>query len=221
MDKRFQVFGFELGRENQSLRRKYMQSYHACISFIDAQIGLVLDAVKEAGLWEDTIIVFTSDHGYHLGEHFMWGKVTLFEVCDRVPLVMRVPGMTEPGSVSEALVELVDLYPTLARLAKVKAPGDLQGKSLVPLLKEPATGGRDVAYTIVARGDKLGRAVRTKDWRFSEWPDGEELYSLKDDPEELSNLAENVEYRTRLQEMRQLLEAKKVEASSARERQGE
>jgi len=92
--KRYRQFGFELGVENDALRREYTQAYHACIAFIDTQIAIVLDALRESGHWDDTIVVFTSDHGYHLGEHFMWGKVTLFEECARVPLLVRVPGMT-------------------------------------------------------------------------------------------------------------------------------
>ena len=94
--------------ENDALRREYMQAYHACISFIDTQIGLVLTALKRSGHWDDTIVILISDHGYQLGEHFMWGKVTLFEVCARVPLLIRVPGRTRQGSSSEGLVELVD-----------------------------------------------------------------------------------------------------------------
>ena len=89
---RYEGFGFELGIENDSLRREYIQAYHACITFIDTQIGKVFEALKRQGLWENTIVVLMSDHGYQLGEHFMWGKVTLFEVCDRVPLIVRVPG---------------------------------------------------------------------------------------------------------------------------------
>ena len=92
--KRYEEFGFEFGVENDDLRREYIQAYHACISFIDAQIGLVLDALKRSGHAEDTIVVLTSDHGYMLGEKFMWGKVMLFEQCDRVPFVIRVPGQT-------------------------------------------------------------------------------------------------------------------------------
>jgi iduronate 2-sulfatase len=212
---RFGSFGFELGVENESLRREYMQAYHACISFIDAQIGVILDAVKAQGLWEDTIVVFTSDHGYQLGEHFMWGKVTLFEVCDRVPLIVRVPGMAEAGSESEALVELVDLYPTLAELGGVETPDDLQGKSLVPLLENPGASGKEVVYTVVSRGENLGRAIRTAEWRYAEWPDGEELYSLSEDPNEWVNLANNPEYRPRVQEMRRLLKERQRVAGSA------
>ena len=211
---RYGSFGFELGEENEALRREYMQAYHACITFIDAQIGLILDAVKEAGLWEDTIIVFTSDHGYHLGEHFMWGKVTLFEVCDRVPLIVRVPGMTKAGAVSEGLVELVDLYPTLAELGDVARPDDLQGVSIVPLLEDAEAPGREVAYTVVSRGPVLGRAIRTEEWRYAAWPDGEELYFLPEDAEERVNLAGNPEYAPQLEEMRKRLETTRERAEA-------
>ena len=85
--KRYTAFGFEAAKENDSLRREYMQAYHACITFVDTQIGLILDSLEKNGLENETIVVLTSDHGYHLGEHFLWGKVTLFEVCARVPMV--------------------------------------------------------------------------------------------------------------------------------------
>ena len=188
---RYKAFGFELGKENDSLRREYVQAYHACITFLDAQIGRVLDTLKESGHAKDTIVVFTSDHGYHLGEHFMWGKVTLFEECARVPLVVRVPGATRAGSHSEGLVELVDLFPTLAELCGVKAPGNLQGRSLVPMLADPAAPGKTQAYTVVTRGQKLGRSVRFGKWRYAEWgaPDQNELYDLTNDPLERTNLS--------------------------------
>ena len=187
--KRYEGFGFEFGVENDELRRQYIQAYHACISFIDAQIGLVFDALRRSGHWDDTIVVLTSDHGYLLGEKFMWGKVMLFETCDRVPLVIRVPGQTQPGSSSEGLVELVDLFPTLAELCGVDPADDLQGRSLVPMLRDPTTGGKEVAYTVVSRGPKLGKAIRTSRWRYTLWPTGEELYDLRNDPREQTNLA--------------------------------
>ncbi len=208
---RYKGFGFELGVENDSLRREYMQAYHACISFVDAQIGLVLDALKRTGHWEDTIIVLTSDHGYHLGEHFMWGKVTLFEVCDRVPLVIRVPrslkaGATTAGASSQGLVELVDLYPTLAELCGVKAPSDLQGRSLVPMLRDPKTKGKEVVSTVVSRGAKLGKAIRTARWRYARYPDNtEELYDLENDPREWKNLVTSPERAPVLENMRKKL----------------
>lgn len=126
--------------ENLVWRRDYTQAYHACISFIDTQIGLIFDALRKTGRWEDTIVVLTSDHGYQLGEHSMWGKVTLFEVCDRVPLIIRVPDRlascrTTSGSVSEGLVELVDLFPTLTELCQIETPDAVQGRSLTPLIR--------------------------------------------------------------------------------------
>ena len=96
--RRYEGFGFEFGVENDDLRREYIQAYHACISFIDAQIGLVLDALRDSGHWNDTIVVLTSDHGYLLGEKFMWGKVMLFETCNRVPMIIRVPPAIETTS---------------------------------------------------------------------------------------------------------------------------
>ena len=216
MVKRFQAFGFEMGRENDSLRREYTQAYHACISYIDAQLGMLFDALREHNLWENTIVIFTSDHGYHLGEHFMWGKVTLFEECARVPLIIRVPGMTRPGASTDALVELVDFHPTLLELCGLPEQGLLQGKSLVPLLENPLLPGKKYAYTVVSRGQKIGRSIRTRDWRYAEWGEAAlaELYNLKDDPNEYTNLAMKPAFRVQLGEMRKLLaEARKKAAA--------
>ncbi len=215
MVKRYAGFGFELGVENDSLRRDYTQAYHACISFLDAQIGLIFAALKRTGHWDDTIVILVSDHGYQLGEHFMWGKVTLFEICDRVPLLIRVPGKTKPGSSSEGLVELVDLYPTLAELCGVKAPDDLQGRSLVPMLLDATTAGKEVAYTVVTRRKDLGKAIRTGRWRYATWPDGEELYDLQDDPAEHRNLANSKEHAATLLTMRAHLQRADSRAKAA------
>ena len=218
MVKRFQSFGFELGKENDSLRREYVQAYHACISFIDAQLGLLFGALREQGLWDETIVIFTSDHGYHLGEHFMWGKVTLFEECARVPLVVRVPGMTQSGTVTQALVENVDLHPTLLELCGLKTPDTLQGTSFVPILKTPESKGKEVAYTVVSRGEKLGRSIRTQRWRYAEWgsPELNELYDLDKDPREFVNLAEISDHSDRLQKMKDLLQATQKRAAAHR-----
>ncbi|MDB4754612.1 translation elongation factor 4, partial [Akkermansiaceae bacterium] len=129
MNTRFKEFGFEFSKEDDALRREYMQAYHACISFIDAQVKLVFDALKESGHWEDTIVIFTSDHGYHLGDHFLWGKVTLFDIGAKVPFIIHAPGLTKPGTRSEAMVELIDIYPTLAQLTGLTPPDYLQGTS--------------------------------------------------------------------------------------------
>lgn len=205
MVKRFAAFGFELGKENDALRRDYMQAYHASISFIDAQIGRIFDSLERNDLWEDTIVVLISDHGYQLGEHFMWGKVTLFETCARVPMIIHAPGVSRSGQTSEALVELIDLYPTLAELCEIKAPDELQGRSLVTNLADAEAMGKAATYTVVTRQDKLGKALRTEEWRYAQWPDGEELYHLKEDPEEHRNLARDPAHRSRLEAFRVML----------------
>ena len=221
MVKRYRGFGFELGVENDSLRREYMQAYHACVSFIDAQIGLLLDALQSTNHWNDTIIVLTSDHGYQLGEHFMWGKVTLFEICDRVPLIIRVPkdlpaAPESNGSTNEGLVELVDLFPTLAELCNVPAPDDVQGRSLTPALRDPNAKGKPVAYTVVTRGQQLGRAIRTDRWRYAKWSRGEELYDLNSDPAEENNLANSPQHKSTLESMREQTDAFDAVAASAK-----
>ena len=213
ISKRYEAFGFELGKEDDSLRREYIQAYHACVSFIDTQLGIVFDALKESGHWDDTIIVFTSDHGYHLGDHFLWGKVTLFDIGAKVPFIIRVPGMTKSGTASEAMVELVDVYPTLADLVGLEPPDHLQGTSLRPLLGHPERlGKKKYAYSVVTRGQKLGYALRNQRWRYGKWPDGEELYNLTNDPEEKRNLAMKPHVQDRLTEFRELLSKKQQEA---------
>ncbi|MEK9633301.1 MAG: sulfatase-like hydrolase/transferase, partial [Opitutae bacterium] len=207
LSKRYEAFGFEFAKENHPLRKEYIQAYHACVSFIDAQLGLVMDGLKKNGLWEDTIIVFTSDHGYHLGDHFIWGKVTLFDVGAKVPFIVRAPGLSKSGTTSEAMVELIDVYPTLADLAGLQAPGHLQGSSLRPLLGHPERmGQREYAYSVVTRGPKnLGYALRNQNWRYGKWPDGEELYNLRNDPQEKNNLARKERLKDRLEEFREIL----------------
>ncbi len=217
--KRYGGFGFEFGVENDDLRRDYMQAYHACISFIDAQVLVMLNALKESGHWEDTIVILTSDHGYLLGEKFMWGKVMLFETCDRVPLIVRVPKSvkgtaTIPGSTSEGIVELVDLYPTLGDLCGVTLPKELQGRSLEPMLGNPQLGGKDFAYTVVSRGKDLGRAIRTKRYRYTSWATGEELYDLQTDPLEENNIANVAKSRNLIEQMRKDLVEVEIKASA-------
>ena len=219
--KRYEGFGFEFGVENEELRREYMQAYHACISFIDAQIGVVLEALTRSGHWDDTIIVLTSDHGYLLGEKFMWGKVMLFETCDRVPLIIRVPASisnaaTTPGSSSEGLVELLDLFPTLAELCDVTPPAELQGRSLTTMLREPSSRGKEIAYTVVTRGRELGKAIRTQRYRYALWPTGEELYDLAADPREETNLAGSANHSKTLEAMRMNLTIAESRAVSKR-----
>ena len=215
INKRFKEFGFEPAQENDSLRREYMQAYHACVSFIDAQIKIVLDALKASGQWDDTIVLFTSDHGYHLGDHFLWGKVTLFDIGAKVPFIIRVPGQTKGGTQSQAMVELIDIFPTLADLTNLPAPAHLQGHSLRPLLGHPERKGqKKYAYTVVTRGPQLGHALRNHRWRYAQWPDGEELYHLAKDPTEKHNLAGDQNQAKRLAEFRQVLKEHQTLAQS-------
>ena len=214
---RFKEFGFQLGKEDDALRREYMQAYHACVSFIDAQLAIVFESLKQSGQWDETIVILTSDHGYHLGDHFMWGKVSLFDIGAKVPLIVRVPGLTRGGTESEAMVELVDIFPTLAELTGLRPPAHLQGASLRPLLDHPdRPGKKKYAYSVVSRGKNLGYALRNKRWRYGKWADGEELYRLVDDPQEKNNLAGNKAMEPRLAEFRKALKAKQIEASSRR-----
>lgn len=217
VNKRYTAFGFELGEENAPLRRSYMQAYHACVSFIDTQFGLVVKQLKDQGLWDNTIIIFTSDHGYHLGDHFLWGKVTLFDIGAKVPFIVRVPGMTKAGSRSDSMVELVDIFPTLTELTGLETPGHLQGSSLVPVLRDPKLKGEKAyAYSVVTRKDTLGYAIRNQTWRYGKWPNGEELYDLIKDPHERHNLANNAKHRGRLKAMRKVLAMKQELAQAER-----
>lgn len=173
--------------------------------------------MKESGRWADTIVLFTSDHGYHLGDHFLWGKVTLFDIGARVPFLVRVPGMTRGGDRSEAMVELVDIYPTFADLAGLTPPDHLQGVSLRPLLGHPERlGKKKVAYSVVSRGKELGHALRDQRWRYGKWPDGEELYNLERDPGEKNNLAGKEHVADRIEAFRELLDEKRQLAGGKR-----
>ena len=133
------------------LRRQALQAYYASISFMDAQVGRVVDALDRLGLAEKTIIVFTSDHGYHTGEHGLWQKQSLFEESARIPLLIVAPGVSKAGGVARSPVGHIDLYPTLTALAGVTAPSNLQGQDLTPLLRDPAAIGRGWALTQVMR----------------------------------------------------------------------
>jgi uncharacterized sulfatase len=172
--------------------RECKRAYYAAISFVDAQIGRLLDAVDRLGLRENTIIVFWSDHGYHLGEHGLWFKQSCFEESARVPLIISAPGQKTAGRASLRPVELVDLYPTLADLAGLTPPGHIEGSSLRPLIENPQASWEHAAFTQVQRGDNPGHSVRTERWRYTEWAfgkQGAELYDHDHDPHELHNLA--------------------------------
>jgi uncharacterized sulfatase len=170
--------------------RELFRAYCAGTSFMDAQLGRVLDALDKGHLWDKTLVVFVGDHGYHTGERQWWNKNTLFERSCRAPLVVAAPG-TPGGKTSRSLVEFVDLYPTIAGICDLKLPHDVAGVSLRPVLKDPAVNVKEAACTLVTRGPKLyGQSLRTSRWRFTKWSDGQtELYDHDQDPEESSNVA--------------------------------
>ena len=200
--KPYPAFGVGEAEERDARR-----AYYAAISFVDAQVGKLLDALDRLGLADRTIVVFWSDHGYLVGEHGLWMKQSLFEESARVPLIIAAPGMAG-GRVSPRTVELVDLYPTLADLAGLEPPGNLQGKSLKPLLAEPSAAWDRPAFTQVYRGDFPGHSVRTARWRYTEWDGGRkgiELYDHDADPHEYRNLAAVPEFAAVAGEMRALV----------------
>ncbi len=186
------------------------RAYHATISYVDSQIGRVVEALDRLGLAKNTIIVFISDHGYHLGEHGLWMKQTCFEEAARIPLFIVDPRASANGKISKRTVELVDLYPTLTDLAGVKAPEGLEGVSLRPLLDNAYAQWGRAAYTqTVTKGkDKVqGYSVRTERWRFTEWQNGEkgmELYDHDIDPQELKNLASDPAFASTITELKLL-----------------
>lgn len=181
---------------DQRQQREIIRAYYASIAFLDANVGRLLDALDRLKLSDRTIVVFVSDHGYHLGERGQWMKMTLFERAVRAPLIIAGPGVPAAGRSSRRIVEFLDLYPTLAAMARLAPPDGLQGRSLVPLLEDPARAWDHAALTQLRRGaggDAIaGYSIRTERWRYTEWDDGRqgtELYDEIADPGELRNLA--------------------------------
>jgi uncharacterized sulfatase len=170
--------------------RELFRAYCAGTSFMDAQLGRVLDSLDQNKLWDKTIVLFVGDHGYHTGERKWWNKNTLFDRSCRAPLIIAAPGM-KGGQVSRSLVEFVDLFPTVADFCGLEIPHPAAGISLRPVLTEPGTRIKDAAFTLVMRGPKAyGRSARTDRWRFTRWSDGQmELYDHDQDPEEHRNVA--------------------------------
>ncbi len=172
--------------------RRLRHGYYACVSYVDAQIGQVLDALDQLDLAQDTIVVLWGDHGYALGEQDRWCKGTNFELDTRVPLLLRAPALAQPGMVTEALTEYVDLYPTLVELAGYQPPAGLDGRSLAPQLNDPRSAGRDAALSQFVRPFRsgepeiMGYSIRTATHRYTRWIDwssrlllSEEIYDYR------------------------------------------
>lgn len=170
-------------------QKKAIAGYYAAVTYMDAQVGKVLDALEAAKLTEKTIIIFTSDHGFHLGEHDFWAKVSLLDESSQVPLIIAVPG--KQPAVSDSLVELLDLYPSTARLCGLEVPMRLQGKDISPILDSPLHQVRDTAFSTA--GTTRGILLRDERWAFIQYGEdargGIELYDTVNDPQQFSNLA--------------------------------
>ncbi|GIW98069.1 MAG: iduronate-2-sulfatase [Pirellulaceae bacterium] len=198
--------------------REALRAYYASVAFVDAQLGRLRKGLVEAGIANRTIIVLWSDHGYHLGEHQgVWQKRCLFEPSARTPLIIYDPRAAGNGTPCPRIVELVDLYPTIAKSCGLTPPTEVAGRSLVPLLQSPTQPWREVAVTQVLRpGDGMpvmGRSVRTPRWRYTEWNGGQmgrELYDHLHDPHEFHNLAGRADKQSLMERLRSRFDGRAI-----------
>lgn len=181
---------------------KVRRHYAACVSYVDHMVGRILAKLKETGRDKDTIVALWGDHGWHLGEHAIWGKHCLFEEALRSPLIISVPGMKNPGTKSNAVIETVDLFPTLCDLTGLEQPDFAHGKSLMPQIEKPSAQGHTAfAYT------NRAHTLRTDRFRFTLHQDGNvELYDHQSPDKETQNVAER--FPQKVEELKQLLNAK-------------
>jgi iduronate 2-sulfatase len=188
---------------NELEARLGKRAYFASISYMDAQVGLILDALERLKLADDTIVVFWGDHGFQLGEHGLWAKQTLFEESIRVPLIFAGPGIARHQG-SPRMIEVLDIYPTLTDLAGLKAPRTVAGKSLRPLLVNPKAAWNRPAFSQYTSG----RSVRLDNWHYVEWNGGKggaQLFDQQKDPQELKNLALDPKSQATVQRLKALL----------------
>ncbi len=197
--------------------RQSLRAYRACVSYVDAQVGKILDELDRLGLRENTVVVLWGDHGWHLGEQNLWGKMTNFEIATRVPMIISAPGQQHAGAKTDALSEFVDIYPTLCELCQLPVPENLEGTSLVPVMNEPARKWKAAAFSQYPRPGhypseanirQMGYSMRTDRYRYTEWRDhktgkvlARELYDYQTDPQGNANVAgaaENAELVKRL-----------------------
>ena len=179
---------------NDVQKQKAIAGYYASVKYMDRQVGKILNTLKDEGLEDNTIVIFTSDHGFHLGEHEFWMKVSVKEESAKVPLIIKVPGK-EPA-VCNSFVELLDLYPTVAELAGLSYSPHIQGKSLVKTLNNPKTKVRDTAFSVTQNGETF--LLRSDKWAYIQYNEdaslGVELFDMEMDPEQFTNLAFADEY---------------------------
>jgi len=192
--------------------KEAIQAYQACATFADNQIGRLLDALDNSPYKNNTIIVLWSDHGFHLGEKQHWEKFALWEKTTRTPFIIVAPNITKPGKVCETPVSLLDIYPTLIELCGLKARPELEGTSLVPLLKNPNTVWDKPAIMTYGKGN---HAIRSKRWRYIHYSDGsEELYDHNSDPNEWYNLANKPEFKQIIEKLKKWLPEKNAEPAA-------
>ena len=203
---------------SDELNQRLLHGYAACVSFMDANVGKVLDALEQSGEADNTIVVFWGDHGWKLGDHSSWCKHTNFEVDTRVPLLMRIPGSDSGREVSE-VVELIDLYPTLCELAGLPTPDHVQGKSLVPFLTGETETHRSSAYSSYPHRKLIGHSIRRGPFRYTEWYDKKSdelstavLTNLAEDPGEQTNVIDEPGWAADLAELQKELRSRILSA---------
>ena len=187
----------DVGPVDATKAAELVRGYYAATSFADAQIGRVLDALDRLKLAENTIVVLWGDHGWHLGDHGWWCKHTNYEQANRIPILIRAPGVSAPGARSSSFIESVDLFPTLCDLAGLSVPAGVEGVSQRATLRDPAVVVRTEAMHVYPRGENIGRAVRDERYRLVEWKKAGapaasavvELYDYQTDPLETRNVA--------------------------------
>jgi iduronate 2-sulfatase len=200
------------GPISETQQRELIHGYAACVSYIDAQVGLLMQTLADCGVADDTIICFWGDHGWHLGEHGHWGKLTNYEDAARAPLIISAPGFPG-GRWVTALTEFLDVYPTLCDLAGLPIPAHVEGKSLVPLMRGEDVTVHKAAVTQMSHGrgknGTMGWSIRTPRYRYIEWRTADfsahkpvfgsharatELYDYESDPQERENLADKTDH---------------------------
>jgi len=212
------------GKLSAAKTQKLRHGYYACVSYVDALTGCLLKKLDELKLRDRTVILLWGDHGFHLGEQGLWTKANNYELSTRVPLILSIPGQVNPGSKTDALVEFVDLYPTLAEICDLPAPARTEGISLQPLLQKPNRPWKTAVFSQYPRsfqgsrhrkdGDIMGYAVRTHRHRYVEWRKGKkgkvqarELYDHETDPNETKNLAKKPNQKENLEHLQQILQS--------------
>ncbi|MCH1509107.1 MAG: sulfatase [Akkermansiaceae bacterium] len=187
-------------------QKKAVGGYYASVVYMDRMVGQVLDSLTKAGLDDKTIVIFTSDHGYHLGEHDFWAKVSLHDESAAIPLIIRIPG--KKPAVCHSLVELLDLYPTLSKLCGLEVPSRLQGKDISPVFDNPKHEVRDAAFSVNGKGFLL----REHDWAYIQYGEdgnkGIELFDMKKDPKQYTNLANDPKHAGTVTRFREKMTAK-------------